>query len=274
MFTDDNGGGGFLVDNGMEGAGGTVQEGERALRPVTVKQVLAAEGQDENLMLNGRRLEMVKLVGIISSEETSGSRSNYNILDTTGEIGVTRFWVENRDGEEQEEIDQETLELQNQCKQGAVVAVFGFVKQFNQTRTITANQMRPVEPNELAFHFLEVMDATRYLSQAKSANAGMGGLSGTMGGMQTTFGGSDPFANSANFGSSNVAGANGSNVTEIILNVLRERDDEDMGIERADLHLALQGKASSAEVDKALAMLMDEGDVFTVFDTEHFKITH
>lgn len=142
--------GGFFAggsQQGSQGGGGKTFKDE-SLRPVTVKQILAAEetfaGGD--FKIDNAEITQITFVGQVRSVVAQPTNVTLKIDDGTGQIEVKKWIDADKAGD-----DSETqFELESH------VRVWGRLKSFSNKRHVGAHVIRPVsDPNEVNYHMLE-----------------------------------------------------------------------------------------------------------------------
>ena len=128
-------------------------------------------GSDLSLK-DGRPLHMVKIVAAVRNHEERSTNIFIDVEDGTGFTQV-KVWV--NEGDDCSAI---TRFRQAACVDHAYVRIIGQVREFDGTRQIVANDVRPVvNGNELTYHLLEVAHSFEK-SQKMNAGQGMGSATG------------------------------------------------------------------------------------------------
>eukprot|EP00571_Detonula_confervacea_P012750 CAMPEP_0172299862 /NCGR_PEP_ID=MMETSP1058-20130122/2054_1 /TAXON_ID=83371 /ORGANISM="Detonula confervacea, Strain CCMP 353" /LENGTH=172 /DNA_ID=CAMNT_0013009433 /DNA_START=16 /DNA_END=531 /DNA_ORIENTATION=+ len=146
---------------------------EQTLIPVTIKMINDALGDPSGggdlSLKDGRPLHMVKIVAAVRSHEERSTNVFIDVEDGTGFTQV-KVWV--NEGDECSAITQ----LRGQAgTDHTYIRIIGQVREFDGTRQIVANDVRPVSSgNELTYHLLEVANSYEKSLKMASQNA-MGG---------------------------------------------------------------------------------------------------
>ncbi|KAE8211718.1 hypothetical protein CF319_g4976 [Tilletia indica] len=143
------GGGGFMSQGYTnDSPSGPKKAANNSLRPVTIRQILAADQPhaDADFCLDGVDLGQLTFVAVVRNMSQNATNVSYSVEDGTGTIEV-RQWLDSQsdDSEKASEITQNTY-----------VRILGTVKSFQSKRSISVGHIRPVEDfNEIFFHKLE-----------------------------------------------------------------------------------------------------------------------
>lgn len=154
----------------------------QTLIPVTIKMILdayatpgAAGGSGDLQLKDERPIHMVKVVVAVRSHEERSTNLFLDIEDGTG-FTQAKVWV--NEGDECSGVVQLR---QNACKDHQYVRIIGQVREFDGTRQIVANDVRPVSSgDEITYHFLEVAHSYEKHMKRQQQGGGMG-IGGAMG---------------------------------------------------------------------------------------------
>ena len=122
------------------------------MTPVTIQILRHAieNTPSDQLIVNGRELSMFALVACLEKVQTMSGGANLTINDSSGCCNVVTY-------------DNETRDFMRSCKVGTYVRICGVVQGWTGQKEIRALDVRAIEnPNEIAFHFVEVVH--NYLS--------------------------------------------------------------------------------------------------------------
>ncbi|WVW84856.1 hypothetical protein I302_106891 [Kwoniella bestiolae CBS 10118] len=163
------GGGGFVAGGSPYGSqdspgGKKGKGGNQTIRPVTIKQILAAEQvhADADFVIDGVDVAQVLLIGSVHNSSSSATNVSYEIGDGTGYIDV-RLWLDS--------ADDETGKAKG-IEQDHYVGIMGSIKMFGGKRHISATHIRPITDfNEIHHHLLKAL----YVSLLRGATTGGGG---------------------------------------------------------------------------------------------------
>ncbi|KAI5119175.1 hypothetical protein M0805_000629 [Coniferiporia weirii] len=267
MYGNDYGGGGFMPNSsprmGSQNSPGSERRAaSQSLRPLTIKQILAAEQahSDAELYIDGVEVTQVTTVAQVISIQTQTTNSVFYLDDGTGRIEA-RLWTDassEEDGVESRGIKEQTY-----------VRVTGVLKNFSSKRYINATSIRSAtDPHELYFHMMEVTYVTLVHQRgppsatggaAPKANGAMGaGASGDYSAYTT------PSTKAAT--SDEYVGVGP--LAKRIMEFIKTQPPRDEGTHVAAIARHVQADASS--ISAALDELMDNGYVFSTIDESHF----
>eukprot|EP00041_Stephanoeca_diplocostata_P009064 m.137948 g.137948 ORF g.137948 m.137948 type:complete len:286 (-) comp17589_c0_seq3:279-1136(-) len=277
------GGGGFMGGGGTPSsqspAGGDKKDRISTMTPLTIHQIHSAElVPPDTFKVDKMGVGQVSVIGVVRSVEAKATKISYSIEDHTGTIDVTR-WVDegSEDGGDSD------------AREGMYVHVFGTLKSYQDTRSISAHKVFPItDANEITMHLLDALfNHLRWTRGilgddgkpvpvgvvAAAANAGGGEASSfidargqargndqySMGGGGGGFG-----------GQSNSIG--GTPVQNEVLDVLK-RNDADTGTNINDICNELSSKYTATDIRDAIDWLGCEGHVYSTIDEDHFRAT-
>ncbi|KAF2152321.1 nucleic acid-binding protein [Myriangium duriaei CBS 260.36] len=190
-------GGGFMPGsqespNAKRGGG---RYGNNTLRPVTIKQIHAAELPDPDAdayMLDNSECTQITFVGQIMNISQQTTNVTYKLDDGTGQIEV-KVWVD------PERIDvEDPNSMLGRLRENAYARCWGKIKSFGK-RHVVAHVARPVtDMNEVNYHLLEAtavhLQLTRGAPGEKKGGAGADGY-GQANGASYGGGGADKLGN-------------------------------------------------------------------------------
>mmetsp|Transcript_16261 Transcript_16261/g.41115 ORF Transcript_16261/g.41115 Transcript_16261/m.41115 type:complete len:269 (-) Transcript_16261:121-927(-) len=153
------GGGGFVQSQGgADGSpAGKANKNEKGIHPVTIKQMQAANAEQEgdNLRVDGKDATQVTFIGQIVNRNEMATNINFTIDDGTGSIDVKQ-WTET------DETDY-MLGLKQSLQEGTYVRVVGQLRAFNGEHNVTGFSIRPVtDMNEITYHLLDACHTHLY----------------------------------------------------------------------------------------------------------------
>ncbi|KAL5038297.1 Replication factor A protein 2 [Batrachochytrium dendrobatidis] len=296
-----NVGGGFLAGGGsstgqygISGSGNSPMvdspnkkkgSGNQSLRPVTIKQLLAAtqtqQTSDSPFTIDSQELTQVTLVGRLNSTTLQSTNCTYVIDDGTGlTIECKKFFDYNGADDEKVQADQFPEE--------SYVQVFGQIKSFGSKKTLSLFKMRLINSiDEITYHNTMVIMAhlalTKGLNDANPNTAGFGTGAqhgGMMAGIkpQETQSGylQQQYGQYGQQSNSGYGQSNDSMFTPIqseILNFAREHQASVEGMAIKDLIFRMRGRASESQIREEVQFLSNEGHIYSTLDDDHFKST-
>ncbi|WRT67934.1 uncharacterized protein IL334_004908 [Kwoniella shivajii] len=247
------GGGGFVAGGSpygsqdSPGGGKKGKGGNQTIRPVTIKQVLAAEHihQDADFTIDGADVAQVLLVGSVHNSSSSATNVSYEIGDGTGYIDV-RLWLDSADDESGKAKG---------IEQDHYVGIMGSIKMFGGKRHISATHIRPItDHNEIHHHFLKALYVSLSLRGATSGGAG------------AAPGGSSHADYSAGVQShSNESAFSALPALQRKIMEYVSKDDTDDGV-HVSLVSRQVGNANGEDVMEAIEQLMADGLLFSTID--------
>jgi len=236
-----------------------------ALRPVTVHQlytaynVAAQAGGD--LELDGETVERVTLVGKVRSISNAPAHCEVRLDDGTGITTVKQY-----------KDDEDDAALQA-LQVGQYVRVHGQFRGLDDSGTVQGFKIRPVTDfNEVVFHSLEAVFAHEMLQARQKGvptHAGVGAAAApaaAAGG----FGAAAPAA--AGFGAPAATGNACMDACMVVFNTDAEAMG-DQGLSVAQLKLKLQGRFDDGAIMQAVDALMQDAQIYSTIDDQHFKST-
>lgn len=246
---------GFNV--GSPGAGGSQKpKAAQSLRPVSVKQILESNSlfQDSPLLVDGKELTQVVIVGRVNKVNVTATAIVYTIDDGSGVIDVKKFIEPN------EEDQGNGIPI---IQDGGYLKVIGRVKVFNLKKSVDAHKIMTVASvDEICHHILSItfthLSITKPKPTARHGNAA--------GGDGTTFTG-------AAFG---VAGGISGDFTSIqrqIMSLFQQYTHTTEGGDVNDICIALRGTTTADQIRAEIEQLMNEGHLYCTLDENHYKLT-
>ncbi|WWC70927.1 uncharacterized protein I206_104879 [Kwoniella pini CBS 10737] len=253
------GGGGFVAGGSPYGSqdspgGKKGKGGNQTIRPVTIKQILAAEQvhADADFVIDGVDVAQVLLIGSVHNSSTSATNVSYEIGDGTGYIDV-RLWLDSADDE---------AGKAKGIEQDHYVGIMGSIKMFGGKRHISATHIRPITDfNEIHHHLLKALYVSLTL---RGASTGGGG------GAQAVSSHADYSAGIQN--QSNDSAFNGLPVLQRRIMEFVSKDETDDGV-HVSLISRQVGSGNGEDVMEAVEQLMNDGLLFSTIDDLHVKST-
>ncbi|KAK6356232.1 replication factor A protein 2 [Orbilia javanica] len=265
--------GGYTNDSqfGTQASPGKSQA-RNTLRPVTIKQILEAQTphDDSTFVIDDVEVGNVTFVAQIRSISDQETSSTYKLEDGTGSIEVKLF-RDNRNSMVDDD-GENGPSRENGLQINSYARVVGNIKQFNNKRNITTQNVKPVTDfNEIQCHFLEAtavhLHFTRGPPESQQARHTGGGMA---------YHQQEAYGEDAVMGGTGAAGAVpggialppgiSANAKKIYL-YLKNRQDSSEGV-----HVNLIGDATKipmGDTYKAVDELLSNGVCFTTMDDEH-----
>lgn len=275
-----NGGGFMPQEGGGSAKKGGYQSQDPSTRRVSVKMLhdatvsantlivdgkeIANVGRDHHLTLNFglpssslfSPLPQVALVGKVVSIARENLTTNLVLDDTTGRITVKVYADSDND---------DTLEAQRmaELRAGIIVRVFGHLAGNEGDRYVTAFGARPVTDfNEVTYHLAQIIFQHKHLTKGGAELAGAGGAA---------YGGA-PAAAAAPA----AAGFDNGNLTAIQAEVKAafaapDAMSGEAGLTAADVMARTGGRFTAAQVREAITHLVDDGQLYSTIDDDHWK---
>ncbi|EFN58502.1 hypothetical protein CHLNCDRAFT_140549 [Chlorella variabilis] len=271
------GGGGFGETGASQQAGGGGGGGasgkknydskQQTLRALTIKQLHDANStrQDDTLLLDGKEITNVTLVGKVLSTSESGLTFGLKIDDGTGKADV-KIWISEDDSE---------LEKQRRAewRAGMYVRVHGHISNFGRTQDVLAFNIRTVtDHNEVTYHFLQCIFQHVHLTKGGGDQAGAAAAPAPA--AQGAYGGAAPAV--AGYAAPAAAGYNPGGLTAIqsdLMTLFNAPDAQasDAGISIDAVLSRSGGRYSLVQVREAVEALQNEGHLYSTIDEHHFK---
>ncbi|EOA82000.1 uncharacterized protein SETTUDRAFT_97377, partial [Exserohilum turcica Et28A] len=251
------GGGGFIPGEGgsTQSPGGRRDHAQDSLRPVTIKQILDAQGEagsNDTFKIDGTAISQITLVGQIRNISNQTTNTTYRLDDGTGSIEVKQ-WVDT-------DAAEQTNPTKAKLVEGAYCRAWGKLKSFNDRKSVGATVIRPIEDmNEISFHMLEATAVHLYFTRGPPNQAGGAATNGAVQ-QQATAGG--------NFGSYDLAGY--SQVAKRVFQFLRETEQSNEGLNQYEIAAKLG--IDAADVAKAGDDLLSGGLIYTTVDDQTWAI--
>jgi len=139
-------GGGFSTTDGSGSAEKTKKSNSQTVIPVSIKQLLTAQFDEDNAKIDGVEIHIVRICGhVVSSTEQSTSLI-YQINDGSGTIEC-KLW-----------LDKEKAPKNPSCREGSCVKIHGVIRQYEGKAHVMIYRMVPLyDYNELTHHMLEII---------------------------------------------------------------------------------------------------------------------
>ncbi|EJK75519.1 hypothetical protein THAOC_02754, partial [Thalassiosira oceanica] len=240
---------------------------DQTLIPVTCRMIAQALGdpsdQGDLTLKDGRSLHMIKIVGAVREADLRSTNLFVQLEDGTGLMQV-KVWI--NDGDDPSAISQLRQEA---CREHSYIRVIGQVREFDGSRQIVANDMRPVtDSNEVTYHFLEVAQSYEKMKKMQSGQAsGMGFGIGNMASGGPPQGGG---IKAAGQGLDGGKGA-GNSLNDEVVNVIRGLGGESGAhVNEIVSQVSLKG-FSEMDIRDAVTYLSNEGHIYSTIDEDHYQ---
>ncbi|KAE8870305.1 hypothetical protein PTNB73_00659 [Pyrenophora teres f. teres] len=263
------GGGGFIPGEGgnTQSPGNRRDHSQDSLRPVTIKQILEAQGEagsssDQILKIDGAVLSQLTLVGQIRNISNQTTNNTYRLDDGTGSIEV-KVWVDSDSSEQPNPTKAKLVE-------GAYCRAWGKLKIFNDRRSVGATVIRPIEDmNEISFHLLEATAVHLHFTRgppggAQTAGANANGAVGQQQQQQQQ----QQQAAGGNYGGYDLTAYG--QVAKKVFQYLREAPQSNEGLNQHEIAAKLG--IDTADVAKAGDELLSGGLIYTTVDDQTWAI--
>jgi len=225
-----------------------------------VAQALGDPSDQSDLTLkDGRSLHMIKIVGAVREADLRSTNLFVQLEDGTG-LTQVKVWM--NEGEDPSAISQLRQEA---CREHSYIRVIGKVKDFDGSRQIVANDIRPVtDSNEITYHFLEVANSYEKMKKMQSGQAsGMGFGIGSMasggppqgGGIKAAGQGMDA----------------GNALNDEVINVIRSLHSESGAHVNDVVSQVSQKGFSEMDIRNAVTFLSNEGHIYSTIDEDHYQ---
>lgn len=256
---------------------GQNEESRRVINvvPISVRSIIKGIQADDLLWLGKEKVGMVVVVGLITSVVVESTVVTIKVDDTTGPPLVVKQWLD-----QQGRPQKDTSELMKPLVENCYVKVTGSVRTNNGEVYVVAHNISSLSHlNELTSHLLE-MAVTKKLFETGIKPSENFGRTGT--GMQQGTG----LANQSNFSAGSGYGLNGtskpfrggtetvSGLTpqqQMVFQTIRAYDDVN-GCSMEFLMSHVKGMSQDA-IRKAVALLSEEGHIYSTVDDDHYKAT-
>ncbi|OQR95899.1 replication protein A 32 kDa subunit [Thraustotheca clavata] len=270
--------GGYMESQavGSQKQGGNSRDNQ-TLTPVTVRQLLVAmqaESSDDVIHVDGKEINNVHIVGLLSDVSQNSTNITFMINDGTGQISGRLFL--------QAEDDHYQQQLTDSLRDGVYVSAFGNLRSYNGKTSLTCFAVNTVDNfNQITHHFSECI-----YTHLRNLHGVIGGGVPTPVKQDPGFGA--PANTYASFGMSTNAGYGSHQSTyqnfaatdssfsdpgqQAILDILGASTLE-MGLSIDQIKSSLNGRLNDAQLREALGYLTNEGHIYSTIDENHFKRT-
>jgi len=246
------------------------QEEKTCVVPVTVRilqeAAAAAKASGEELLIHGSEASIVHLVGVVEALKEQTAMVEFQLNDASGRIMV-RHYITGPAGE--------GLKL----TAGSYVSIIGNLRT-TPAAHVSAMTLKAVSSaDEVSYHMIEVALATLKLRSPAASGLQSGGLSLAAGltptkrvEMESTISPMKVDAPVQVMAPVELVMPAASDLRSSVLTVLRAEKDK-AGAEGIALAAILaKCQAPSSKVQEVMAKLLDEGEVITTIDDEHFEV--
>ncbi|EUC45533.1 hypothetical protein COCMIDRAFT_36721 [Bipolaris oryzae ATCC 44560] len=250
------GGGGFIPGEGgsTQSPGGRQNQIQDSVRPVTIKQILDAQGEvgsNDTFKIDGTVISQLTLVGQIRNISNQTTNTTYRLDDGTGSIEVKQ-WVN------PETVDHSSV-AKAKLVEGAYCRAWGKLRSFNDRKSVGATIIRPIEDmNEISYHLLEATAIHLYFTRGPPGQAGSA----------TTNGAGKQRAIEGGYGGADLAGY--SQAAKRVFSFLREVEQSNEGVNQYEIASKLG--IDAADVAKAGEDLLAGGLIYTTLDDQTWAI--
>ncbi|RKP27672.1 hypothetical protein SYNPS1DRAFT_8759, partial [Syncephalis pseudoplumigaleata] len=158
-------GGGFLTSPGGDMSGSQSGFAEKvresqSIRPLTIRQVLAAEASkqaDGSFSIDGHPISLITLVALLRNRDRQSSFYSFLLDDATGSVDA-QLWANDADPDDGDK-DAQVNEI-------PYVRIYGQIRVFNGTSRVTVIRIQPVtDRNEITMHMLEAVYAHLFFTR-------------------------------------------------------------------------------------------------------------
>ena len=257
---------------GFEGAGEAKSEEkkykDKNIVSVTIKQVEDSELNDNQIVIDGKSSEFVRVVAVVTAIESASTKIDYRISDGTKSIRAFKWTAENED-----------VQAEQNIKENSMVCIVGNIKTYQDVKSLFIVSMRPVnDHNEMTHHLLDRMmthaiatkgpvpgsaaaEAIKNQKVAGNYNAAFSSPSGGMGGGPQI--------------KAELGGDGGDDEAIRVAIRTASAGDEGANYESVMSTLAMQGKHNLSKniVEKFVTAAMNDGTLYNTIDEDHFKLT-
>jgi len=274
MTSSQGGGGGYQA--GSPAAGGKVRKSydEQTLIPVTVRMILTATSNSNNMdggtgslvLADGRELYQIKLVGAVRSFDVQSTNVNFEIEDATGLVEA-KMWVDdNTDCTAVQQIRDQV------CKDHQYVKIVGQVKDYGGKLNVVAYSVRPLSSgNEITHHMLEVVHSGE-TSKRAGAIVAPPPNNNSMVTSGVGFSGSAPMGGGMPVAASSSSGGGGNGIQDAVASYIQKEGEHlEVGASVADCITSLSGQYTEQQVRQAIDNLASEGLIYSTINEDNYK---
>ncbi|KAJ2851311.1 Replication factor A protein 2 [Coemansia brasiliensis] len=250
------GGGGTDDDSKMRGG-----YKNTTLRPVNIKQLNEAPVTtgDMPVLIDGEELRQITIVGVVRNIVQQPVNITYSVEDGTGKIDVRMWLNDNSDGTEgQAQTTDSGIAI------GKYVRIYGELKFFNNSRTVSAHKIRPItDHNEITYHGLEVTYV--HLCKTRGQPSSLQPANGSAV--------SAPYLAGNNMSRPGMLDDGMTPVRSAILEVIKTAPPNPEGVSVSVVQQNLAGRFQISEITNAISWLTSEGHLFNTIDDQHIQST-
>jgi len=234
---------------------------EQTVLPVTIKQLMEAQNQDETWKIDGQELSHVLLVGAVTAVTPAQLMIKYTIEDGTGKCDVT-WWMDD-DG------DQASAKRSSQIREGMYVRVVGKTRLYNDQFQVTAFDVNPIKDhNEVTYHFLNCIQTHLRNTIAPKEQQGNNNASLNPG---FAYGARPNVAVEQKPMQMDQPGDLDSTQSQVLA-IIAQNSHSEEGVSIQTLSSQLGGMGES-DIRNAIDFLSSEGHLYSTIDEDHFKAT-
>ncbi|KAI8052812.1 hypothetical protein BDF22DRAFT_685340 [Syncephalis plumigaleata] len=255
-----SGGGGDMTGSQ---SGSFEKRESQSIRPLTIKQVLAAEASkqtDGNFSIDGHPIALISLIALLRNRDRQSSYYSFLLDDATGSVEA-QLWVN--------DADPENRDAQiNEIPLNSYVRIYGQIRVFNNTSRVTVIHIQPVtDRNEITMHMLETVYAHLFFTRGSTQSGNNGAAVGKSGFNENPFGAAAGSQLSTRDVIMNEA-RNYSPLQSSVINFITSRDSE-TGPHINDV--VSHVNQSEGAVRQVIGWLIDEGRIYNTIDEDHFR---
>lgn len=238
----------------------------QSMLPVTCRMLATAQLQpDDHYAYDGLVLSQVSFVGLVESVQETETNSVYRINDGTASVEA-RIWITQDDSGY-------IHGKRHEWREGAYVRVYGIVRSWQKQLSVVAYRIMLItDANEITFHFLETM----HVFASMKGELSSGGVR-MLGNAPSGFGGAGVAASSHSLYGAGAGGfsSSGNPLASLVFDTVKRFASmpayEEHGPSRSDIAESLRAQLTAQQVDSALEFLLEDGQLFTTIDENHFK---
>ncbi|KAF9920910.1 replication factor A protein 2 [Linnemannia zychae] len=249
---------GYLQDS-FANDGAAPKKSNHTLRPVTIKQVIAASQTqaDGDFKIDGQDIGQITLIAVVRNINRAATLSNYIIEDGTGVTEAKKY-----------PSDYDDTEELNSIIEGTYVRIVGAIKNFNQKQYIQAHSIRLISNmNEITYHNLEVLCVHVSATRGKMGSNGSSAYGHHNNGMQGVSSTDTHMGN----------GFNSDDIAQSIADFIHNHPGKASGLgahRREIIATFAQRLGGEHNVNEMISMMVDNGNLYATEDDDHFNTTH
>eukprot|EP00300_Choanocystis_sp_HF-7_P023827 c25213_g1_i1.p1 GENE.c25213_g1_i1~~c25213_g1_i1.p1 ORF type:complete len:283 (+),score=63.02 c25213_g1_i1:126-851(+) len=234
-----------------------------SITPVTIRQIFNAEHHaDETFFIDGREVQQVTVVVLITRIMPQETKVLYTVDDGTGMLDVMK-WIPTDASEEEKEAQK------TRFQEHTWVRVYGALRQFESQTNILAYNIQLVNDfNEITYHMIECISIhKRNTSPAVSVATSQNPVQNIN--FSPSYARPPPYVGQQPSSNNNLDGFSG--LQNMILEAVRPSANEE-GVHVNEIFRQCPG-FSEAAIREAILELTNEGHVYSTVDEERYKVT-